>query len=102
MKKLLSLFICILIHQMAIAQWKWLNPRPQSDGYVDLFCVNDNVGIALTTSGNEVKTSDGGQSWTEMTKVSAGDFKSAFFVDENIGWVCGGDGDVFKTINGGR
>ncbi len=71
--------------------------------------VNENLGWIIVNSINSgaiFKSTNGGITWERQYQSSA-QYESLFFLDENIGWVCGysnqtGNGVVFKTTNGGN
>jgi len=47
-----------------------------------------------------MKTSDGGSSWFEQYK-GVGRLNSIFFVNDQLGWAVGNDGEILTTENGG-
>jgi photosystem II stability/assembly factor-like uncharacterized protein len=57
----------------------------------------------LARWGQMAKTTDGGLSWTEINipQNLAANIYSIDFVDENIGFACGDNGMIIKTVNGG-
>jgi photosystem II stability/assembly factor-like uncharacterized protein len=88
------------------------NSPDYSFSYITSICFLDkNLGYCAgyqyktTSSSYEsilMKSVDGGEGWTPQTAGSHDYiFASIFFINENIGWVCGYSGKIFKTVNGG-
>ncbi len=46
-------------------------------------------------------TTDAGVNWNQIIVSPINKLNSVFFADENIGWILGDDGVIFKTTNGG-
>ena len=59
---------------------------------------------AVGDRGNYIMSSDGGNTWTNNKDAihTKGWLTSVAFVNENVGWVVGKSGAVFKTIDGGK
>jgi len=82
------------------ADWEQLD-----DYHTQLYTVyfhNDTLGWAAGAAGRIFKTEDGGDTWSQ-TYVNIGlyeSIKDIQFVNQNIGWVVGGD-SIYKTTNGG-
>jgi photosystem II stability/assembly factor-like uncharacterized protein len=66
--------------------------------------VNANIGFALGMTGGEVddvfKTTDGGNSWTPLNTNSIYG-NSIWFINKDTGFVCGFNGMIMRTRNGG-
>lgn len=65
-----------------------------------VYFINQNVGFASRQHDDLFKTTDGGESWTEIT----GSFEAMYdfyFLDENNGFATGNYGATYKTTNGG-
>ena len=72
---------------------------------VHFFDTNTGWAVGSIGSGNSrggivVKTTDGGNSWTEHKFGQTIWTNDVYFIDANIGWMTGG-GDVLKTNDGG-
>ena len=39
--------------------------------------------------------------WYQQSSGTTANLQSVFFIDENIGWICGDSGKIIKTTNGG-
>ena len=59
------------------------------------------LGWAVGNGGTILKTTDGGDNWTQIPKFTNGDLQSVFFISEDTGWITGGYGIILKTTNGG-
>lgn len=71
------------------------NPRVR-----DILFTNDKDGFMI----GEYKfytTSDGGKTWAESQNVYGGDVAKIKFLSENMGFLYGGNGLIYKTTNGG-
>src|SRR5687768_16848686 len=85
--------------------WQML-PTPPTPRVDDIFFVDQNNGWAAGGgSGNILKTTDGGDTWT-VVKKSAFYLRSIEFLNSNIGF-CGafstsGSAPFYKTIDGGE
>lgn len=55
----------------------------------------------LGVGGHMLRTSDGGNTWTEQSLPSAGLLSSIFFTDANTGYAVGEFGTILKSTNGG-
>jgi len=42
------------------------------------------------------------EGWEQQSSTTTEDLYDVFFVDENIGWVVGGNGTILNTVNGGE
>ena len=63
--------------------------------------VNENTGFAVLYNAI-LKTVNGGADWTETDPGNEGLFFDIFFVNQDVGYVCGFMGDFFKTTDGGE
>ena len=69
-----------------------------SDGYV---IFENRTGGTIITEYPVLMTKDGGESWTSSEPLENGAFRCVYFINEQIGWVAGGQ-NVYKTIDGGN
>ncbi len=103
----------------------WINKNfPSLLGLQSIFFINSMTGFAVSgntsgywSTGQFIKTTDGGQNWTAYYLNDYTFYSSVYFKDANIGLVCGGSikyyppppypphttyqEKVFKTTNGG-
>lgn len=67
--------------------------------------LNKDVGYCSGDDGVVIKTTDGGESWTQLTTGVDVDLESVFFINELTGWVTGDPVDdkntILKTTDGG-
>lgn len=64
--------------------------------------ISDSVGWAAGERGCVLKTEDGGSSWSTIyLDVGLFNLVSICFINQDTGWVVGGD-NIFKTIDGGQ
>jgi photosystem II stability/assembly factor-like uncharacterized protein len=47
------------------------------------------------------KSDDGGETWTPVAPPTSDPLKGVWFSTENLGWACGDNGAIYKTIDGG-
>jgi len=57
--------------------------------------------VAVGQRGHVLISADGGRNWKQSRIPVSSDLTSAFFVDENEGWVVGHDGVILHTADGG-
>ena len=80
--------------------WKTLDIPPASR-YDDVFFRNDSTGWAVSSSGNILRTDNGGQSWT--LQASAGKYlRSVEFTTATTGFCGSLDTSFYKTTDGGQ
>ncbi|MEL1245071.1 YCF48-related protein [Flavobacterium sp. DGU11] len=71
-----------------------------STDFITVFFADANNGYASDSFGKLMKTTDAGETWTELQNISM-EIRSIFFLDANKGYVAGDVGRVYKTNNGG-
>lgn len=86
----------------------WFNLNYQPIGWgIDVHFINETTGWATGGIGMDssvvMQTLDGGNSWSIQLKypLSNTTFVSLYFIDNNVGWVVGSGGTIFKTTSGG-
>lgn len=62
------------------------------------------VAVGLGQDGSKgliLRSTDGGQSWSQVSNTIVSIFTDVYFVNENVGYLCGGNTRILKTTNGG-
>ncbi|MEM1095346.1 MAG: YCF48-related protein [Bacteroidota bacterium] len=81
-----------------VGEWAWKISFPAPDtGYVSVEQGDD---LARRRIGKVLKTTDGGQSWTEQAVPGALPLQGIGFIDANTGWVSGRGTDHVTTDGG--
>ena len=75
---------------------------PPTEYLRSVYFTNSNIGWIVGFSGTILKTTDGGNSWSQQTSGTEQDLYSVYFVDASTGWVVGCGSTILKTINGGE
>lgn len=89
-----------LFNQASIqAQWVWQNPVPTNENITKIVFKDIFNGWILTASGNLLRTTDGGESWTNANLASK-PVKAIYFINNTIGWITG-EGFIKTTKDGG-
>ncbi len=79
-----------------VAEWAWKISFPTPDvGYVSVEYTGD------TQNGKVLKTTDGGQTWSELSVPSGGSMQGIGFLTPEIGWTSG-RGRAMRTLDGGQ
>ncbi len=85
--------------------WNCVDADCQSDlgvGIKGIYFSSNTVGYAVSQSQNNIlKTIDGGATWTGQN-LEASVLNDVYFTNDNVGFVVGGVGEIFKTVNGGN
>lgn len=72
----------------------------------DLYFINDLIGFATTggtlSKGKVYKTTNGGDSWEDITISQETGYSSIFFTDSNRGFLTTGDGKILRSIDLGE
>jgi photosystem II stability/assembly factor-like uncharacterized protein len=77
---------------------------PTSGGnyYFGMHFFDKNKGIAVGSQFMISRTNNGGQTWTtSFSSGASGGFYDVFFINDQVGWICGSGGSIRKTTNGG-
>lgn len=79
----------------------WKNPLPQGKNINHSQVINQNTVIACGDEGLLIKTTNGGEEWQTLQRVTMRDLNSLFFKDELNGFIVGSAGIIIKTTDGG-
>lgn len=105
MRKICKTLLILLTSLPAFAQYNYsaIHPRIGSDPFFKLLFVSEDVGYAVGKN-KLCKTTNGGKNWNDLViKIDSLDWEgiSAFFINENIGFIAAPKGRIFKTVDGG-
>lgn len=93
--------------QITKAQSGWQLVYSNVDQYMEeiFFIAGPNndwqTGWAIEQSGNVIKTTDGGNTWTTYSTAPYSSISGICFIDANTGWICTYGGSILKSTNGG-
>lgn len=82
--------------------WKSIstNVNSNTEMFDVAFKPNDNL-LVVGKYGRMMKSSDIGETWTNISNSISENLYSVKFHNNNIGWTCGGNGTLYKTTDGG-
>lgn len=66
---------------------------------------SENLAIAVGFNGSTaliLRSGDGGQNWSQVSVSVVSLLTDIFFINDQVGWVCGGNTTILKTSNGGQ
>lgn len=90
--------------------WQDVSP-PNIDILNDVCFINEQIGWVVGNHGIVIKTTNGGESWLQISPLPypvGPDFRSVDFVTETVGWIVtdemfwGYESSIFYTTNGGE
>ncbi len=67
----------------------------------DCSMVSNYTVILVGSSGNVMRSTDGGVNWTYPSTGNSVQYNSVWFYNTSYGWVCGNDGVVCRSTDGG-
>lgn len=78
------------------------SPKFQTPGYElnTLYFINNTTGYAAGESGYIIKTTNYGETWTELSNPYIFNIQDICFTNQNVGFACGAQG-IIKTTDGG-
>jgi len=84
------------------SSWSYVTSLGGVVGGVHFF--DADTGVIAGGSGGEFikKTYDGGTTWEEKYSSNTGLFQTIYFTEDGIGWVCGNNGRVAKSVDFGE
>lgn len=101
MKKLLTMFVCMLLATVAFGQWDMVKGPLVFNAPTDAVALN--ATLILTVDGNVVqKTIDFGVNWTEILLPDGVSMKQVAAANETVAYTCGNGGLVYKTVDAGE
>lgn len=79
--------------------WNNTYTDPVSDWFMDIDFLNEQIGVAVSTSGNILTSNDGGTTWTENRNVTD-NLLGISSAQDSLVWICGSVGKIlFSTID---
>jgi len=106
MNRLLTLFAVVVFSITLFCQafdWEWQNSKPHSNETRAIKIIAPNTIVGFAAAGTVQKSTDNGVTWSvKYVDPSGRAFRSADFIDANVGYACGEGGLLMKTINGGN
>jgi photosystem II stability/assembly factor-like uncharacterized protein len=66
-----------------------------------VYAIDQNTLIHVVSLGIVYRSTDGGETWTEISSDPIYNAQDIEFVDDQTGWISGGDGQLLKTTDGG-
>ncbi len=105
MKKI-AIFLILLVGAAfwvpkAHAQWQQAVEPTFTVPFYGIAFTSKDVGWVVGSKGTVKKTTDAGQTWTDVS-LSTKMLKAVFFLDEKNGWIAGSDGTLLHTTDGGE
>jgi len=77
-------------------------PATPAVRYDDIHFVDDNVGWAINSNGQVLKTSDGGAHWDLQAQYDGEWLRCISMVDERVGWLGSTTGGTLRKTTDGR
>lgn len=87
--------------------WSFQYAQSYESRLNSIYFLDDQNGYATGEGGSFLQTTNGGTNWSVQTINSSFHFNDVFFINQNVGWVCGEYlglphyASVFKTTDGG-
>lgn len=95
------LFININVYSQVNSGWYWVNPQPQGHNLTSVTYINNNTFIAVGWNGTILRSTNGGQNWSNFRYSTTRDFFKVKFVDQNTGFAVGDSSLILKTTDSG-
>lgn len=105
MKKLYLIFAMLYFsYSFGLAQWRiaFSSTYPSGTTFQSIYFVNENVGWAVGSDGIILKTTNGGNSWTQQVSNTTSTLYFIQALDENNLFACGGNRNFLKSTDGGN
>ncbi|MBI4646904.1 MAG: T9SS type A sorting domain-containing protein [Bacteroidia bacterium] len=82
--------------------WSQVNSAIGAYGIRKITFINSSTGFAIGNNDNLlIKSTDGGNTWSEVTLPTTENTNDIFFIDQNTGFIGCNNGVILKTNNGG-
>lgn len=83
------------------SNWNKVSLVDSSGTFYSIQFLNSVQGFACGTGGKLIKTSDGGNTWNNISSGVTSDLRCVYFINTLTGWISGASGVLKKTTNGG-
>ncbi len=94
--------LCICTAGYPQINWEEIDPGT-NDGIHDIeITPNGTLFIYTYGTGKILRSSDKGESWEIAANLDSIYFEQIQFIDDKHGWICGEQGKIYKTIDGGQ
>jgi|AntRauTorckE6833_2_1112554.scaffolds.fasta_scaffold00354_23 photosystem II stability/assembly factor-like uncharacterized protein len=74
----------------------------QSTEIIEIFALNNSTVYVSMQHGKLMKTTDAGDTWSDLNPSTSYDLNDLHFIDENSGYVVGDGGRILTTADGGQ
>ncbi|MFC2151844.1 YCF48-related protein [Bacteroidota bacterium] len=98
------IIIFLISHTLILAQsdWEIINTNI-TEHLHDIEFINDSVGYMYSYgTGSIYQSKDEGYTWTIIKQTDSIYFEQIQFVNSDLGWICGEQGKILKTYDGGK
>jgi photosystem II stability/assembly factor-like uncharacterized protein len=99
MRTLIVFLLIVVAVTLANGQWYWQNPLPDGLSRSSVYAIDSLTAVAVGST--VIRTSDGGQTWSNQVRGITGNLSSVHFIDSHDGWAVGDSGAMFRTTNAG-
>ena len=85
--------------------WTWANPLPQGSPIEEMRFATDTTAYARTMGHGLLRTTDAGETWNVVYSLQEQGFgllHGMSFIDDQQGWLVGGQGRILRTQDGGE
>jgi hypothetical protein len=65
-------------------------------------CINDDIAICVGENGYIIRTTDGGEQWSQIQSNTANTLNKIDFINETLGFILGNNGTILKTTDAGN
>ena len=90
---LFSILALALAFNNVFSQSGWFSqsPIPTGNYLLSVNFISNNMGWTVGRFGTILKTTNGGNNWTNQISGTTEDLRSVHFIDNNTGWIVGGN-----------
>jgi photosystem II stability/assembly factor-like uncharacterized protein len=97
-----QLVLCLICTEKAFGEYWVPQFSPvQNREFKSVDFIDTNTGWIVGEAGIILKTTNGGNTWNQLSSPTANNLTCVDFINSTVGWIVGENGTIFKTINGG-